>query len=165
MKIDRRRLLKGSLAAPVVLTVRPASATATGSAVACLKRSEAAAKSDPPAPLAYGPNHDEYMRVTIDLSRLAPERGKAFYSGKYFLGFDKTTYWRVDDRRPYERAPKPTEYTKGSCHEEKTGERLYALAYVDKHGNVVAFGVDQNRNGSPVTTSCYASAAGLKLKT
>jgi hypothetical protein len=164
MKIDRRRLLKGSLAAPVVLTVRPASAQAQGSAVACLTRSEAAARSDPPDRFVHSARRDEWMRVEIELSRLAPSHGKEFYGGKYFLGFDKHTYWRLDDRRPYDGPATVSDHTRGSCYEQKTGERLYALAFVDQYGNVTGFGWDRTQLGAPATTSCLISAVGLRQR-
>jgi hypothetical protein len=164
MKIDRRRLLKGSLAAPVVLTVRPASAQAITSAAACLNRSEAAARNDPPDRFASSAQADEWMRVEIELCRLAPEHGKPFHGGKYFLGFDKHNYWRLDDHRPQHAPATRTHHTRGSSHEEKTGERLYALAYIDRDGQVVGYAWDQSLQGAPVLQACYSSVVALRLR-
>lgn len=164
MKIDRRRLLKGSLAAPLVMTVRPASAAANGSAVACLRRSETAAHADPPDRATPAGRRDEWVRIDIDLSRLAPEQGKPFYDGKYFLGFDQHTYWRLDDRRPFHGEARPTRYTRGSCYEQKTGERMQALAFIDARGNVVDFGWAKQPRGTPVMTSCYTSLTAMKQR-
>jgi hypothetical protein len=160
MKIDRRKLLKGSLAAPVVLTVRPASATGVASAVACLRRCETAAKDYPPAKFSYASHGDEWMRVKVDTCRLAPSVGKPFWSGKYFLGFDQHTYWRLDDKDPYNKPAVATTHTKGSCYAEPTGQSMYGVAYVDGQGKVVGFAWDNKTHGSPVTWSCYTSAVG-----
>ena len=164
MKIDRRRLLKGSLAAPVVLTVRPASATAQTSAAACFRRCDARAKDYPPSKFSGGAHSDEWMRVKVDVCRLAPSVGKPHYGGKYFLGFDQHTYWRLDDNDPYNKPAKSSNYTKGSCYEEKTGQHMYGVAYIDKQGSVVGFAWDNKYQGTPVTMSCYTSAVGMKHK-
>jgi hypothetical protein len=164
MKIDRRRLLKGSLAAPVVLTVRPASATALTSATACLHRCEVAAQEKRPPKMSSAAHSDEWMRVEVEECRLAPAAGKDFYNGKYFLGFDKHTYWRLDDRSPYAWPARPSSYTKGSCYAEKTGVRMHGIAYIDRSGKVAGFAWENQNHGSPVTWSCYTSAIGMKHK-
>jgi hypothetical protein len=165
MKIDRRRLIKGSLAAPVVLTVRPASATAITSATACFNRCETIAKERRPAKFTHAKHGDEWMRVECDLYRLSPAVGKDFYPGKYFLGFDKHTYWRVDDRNPYYGNPEPSKHTRGSCYAENTGQKMYGIAYVDRTGNIQGFVSENKHHGTPVTWSCYTSAIGMKYKT
>lgn len=162
MKPDRRRLLKGSLAVPVVLTVRPASATAITSATACYKRCETIAQEKRPAKLAAAMRNDEWMRVECDVYRLAPAVGKDFYSGKYFLGFDKHTYWRLDDRNPYYYPAQSSNHTKGSCYAENTGQKMYAIAYVDRTGSIKGFAWDNHHHGTPVTWSCYTSAIGMR---
>ena len=164
MKPDRRRLLKGSLAAPLVLTVRPASATAITSAAACFDRCGIIAQEKRPPKLAAVMHTDEWMRVECDVFRLAPAMGKDHYSGKYFLGFDRHTYWRLDDRNPYHGAAQPSHYTKGSCYAEKTGQKVYGIAYVDKSGTIKGFAWDNHHHGTPVTWSCYTSAIGMKHK-
>lgn len=162
MKIDRRRLLKGSLAVPVVLTVRPASATAITSATACMDRCDKVAKETNPQKIADALHKDEWMRVEFDVCRVSPGAGKSFYSGKYYLGFDKYTYWRLDDRNPYYMPAVESEYNKGSCYAEKTGQKMYGMAYVDKTGVIKGFAWENKWGGSPATWSCYTSAAGLK---
>jgi hypothetical protein len=164
MKIDRRRLLKGSLAAPLVLTVRPASAQAVTSAVACLKRCEINAHYENPSKITHALRSDEWMRVEFDVCRLAPSIGKPFFSGKYFLGYNRYTYWRLDDRNPYHAPAQESHHTKGSCYAEKTGQKLYGIAYVDRTGTIKGFGWDNEWHDTPVTWSCYTSAVGLKHK-
>ena len=164
MKIDRRRLLKGSLAAPLVLTVRPASATAVTSATACLNRCATQAAETKPPKMSQTLYSDQWMRVGLEVCRLAPSMGKEFYSGKYFLGFDKYTYWRLDDSNPYYAPAQPSSYTKGSCYVEKTGQMMYGIAYVDQTGTLKGFAWENMSYGSPATWSCYTSAAGLNLK-
>ena len=161
MKIDRRKLIKGSLAAPIVLTVRPATATALTSATACLKRCEIQAHETDPPKISPALHNDEWMRVEFDVCRLAPSIGKGYHSGKYFLGFDKHTYWRLDDHDPYYTPARPTNHTKGSCHAEATGQKMYGIAYLDETGTIKGFAWENTSHGSPVTWSCYTSAIGL----
>lgn len=165
MKIDRRRLLKGSLAAPVVLTVRPASATAAASATGCLKVCQANAEGRNIAPMSAVARSDEWMRVEVETYRLAPAVGKDFYGGKYFLGFDRQTYWRLDDSNPYYGPAKPTQHTKGSCYSEKTGQKMYGVGYVGPTGEIKGFAWEGKSYGSPATWSCYTSVIGMKYKT
>ncbi len=162
MKLDRRRLLKGSLAAPLVLTVRPASAHAVTSATACLKRCEITAHEKRPPKMSAALRSDEWLRIEIDECRLAPAAGKDYYSGKYFLGFDKHTYWRLDNRNPYYMPAVESHHTKGSCYAEKTGKKLYGIGYFDHTGTLKGFAWDNKWGGSPATWSCYTSAVGLK---
>lgn len=164
MKLDRRRLLRGSLAAPLVLTVRPASATAITSATACLARCDIRAQETRPAKLSSALRSDEWLRIEIDEWRLAPAMGRSFYPGKYFLGFDKVTYWRLDDRNPYYSPAQPSNYTKGSCYAEKTGRKLYPLTYVSQTGEVKGYAWENTWGGKHATWSCYASAIGMKHK-
>jgi hypothetical protein len=164
MKFDRRRLLKGSLAAPLVLTVRPASAQAVASAVSCLKQCGVDALHDNPPKVTYSLRSDEWLRVQFDVCRLAPSINKPFYSGKYFLGFNKYTYWRLDDQNPLSAPAQETQYTKASCYAEKTGEKLYGIAYIDNTGTIKGFAWDHQWQDTPVTWSCYTSAVGLKYK-
>jgi hypothetical protein len=162
MKLDRRRLLKGSLAAPLVLTVRPASAHAVTSATACLKRCEVIAHEKRPPKMSSALRSDEWLRVECDICRIAPSHGKPFHDGKYFLGFDGHTYWRVDDKNPYYAPATPTSHSKGSCYAEKTGQKMYGIGYFDHTGTLKGFAWDNKWGGSPVTWSCYTSAVGLK---
>jgi hypothetical protein len=164
MKIDRRRLLKGSLAAPVVLTVRPASAHAITSATACLKRCETVAKEKNPPKISQALRSDEWMRVEFDVCRVAPSVGKNWHSGKYFLGFDKHTYWRLDDRNPYYMPAVASQYTKSNCYAEKTGQKMYGMAYMDEIGTLKGFAWDNKWHAKPATWSCYTSAVGMKHK-
>jgi hypothetical protein len=162
MKLDRRRLLKGSLAAPVVLTVRPASATAITSAAACFDRCKTRADETKPPKLSRALHSDEWMRVELAECKLAPAVGKPYYSGKYFLGFDKYTYWKLDASNPYYAPAQPSNYTKGSCYAEVTGQKLYGIAYIDKSGTIKGFAWENQSYGSPATWSCYTSAVGMK---
>lgn len=104
------------------------------------------------------------MRVTLDECRLSPGIGKDFYSGRYFLGFDKHTYWRLDDRNAYHAPAQPSRHTKGSCYAELTGRKHYALAYVDRSGEIKGYAWENTWHGSPVSWSCYTSAVGMKHK-
>jgi hypothetical protein len=162
MKLSRRHLLKGSLAAPLVLTVRPASATAITSATACLDRCKTKAQETKPPKMSDTMHSDEWMRCEVEVCRLSSSVGKPFYDGKYFLGFDKVTYWRLDDRNPYYYPAQPSNYSKGSCYAEKTGQKMYGICYFDQTGEMRGFAWDNQWGGSPASWSCYTSAVGLK---
>src|SRR5262245_54460778 len=162
MKLDRRKLLKGSLAVPVVLTVRPASATAITSATACKDRCETRAQEQKPPKMSSDMHSDEWMRCEVEVCRLSSSIGKPYYDGKYFLGFDKVTYWRLDDRNPYYYPAQPTNYSKGSCYAENTGQKMYGIVYVGSTWDINGFAWENKSYGSPTTWSCYASAAGMK---
>jgi len=153
MKPTRRQLLKGSLAAPLVLTARPASAWALSSAAACKVRdAEKATQYPEPDKLSHW-SSDEWLRVNCDLVELRKDGKKL--SGKYFLGADKAHYWKVVDDSGRLRADK-TQHTVATCTYKKTGERKYGLCYVDDDGYQCGFGWEDH-GGKCITKSCWTS--------
>ena len=163
MKPTRRQLLKGSLAAPLVLTARSASAWAQSSAAACkFKDGEKAELSYDLDKLRHHAD-DEWLRCDVDLCKLKVSRYSRHQhrwvevevDGEYFLGADKSTYWKVHDQYGKLTAEK-TSYTVGNCSYEKTGEKKYGLTYVDDDCNQVGY-CWESYGGKCITKSCWWS--------
>lgn len=160
--MDRRKLLKGTLSAPVVMTVTPVLGAARTTFMACVDNAAAKPVSSV-APLAEA-MPDEWLRVDLDILQVTmPDaQGKpAFQPGKYFIGPDKVSMYRLADTRP-ESAPATLvrQFNVGTPGMQAlTIERRRALAYVDRQGNVVGYAW-QPRGGAHITASCYASVIG-----
>jgi hypothetical protein len=157
--ITRRRLLQGTLGAPLVMTVTPVLGVARTTFMACLNKSEGQPEGAT-APLE-GALPDEWLRVDLDIVEVTVlnERGAAVpQPGRYFVGPDRVAMYRLDDVRP-EAAP-ATLVNGFNAHtygmQTRTVERRRALAHVDEHGNLVGYAW-QPRGGSRITASCYAS--------
>jgi hypothetical protein len=96
----RRRLLRLGAAAPMVLTLRPGASfgasmlcTEKGIGTADAQRAELAEK------LVASPDADEWARAQVDileLHRLELDGNDTLIEGKYVLGTDGRTFWRVD---------------------------------------------------------------------
>jgi hypothetical protein len=163
MKGERRSLLKGAMAAPFVLTVGPAAAQANASSIMCLKR-DAARAAEQNTPVFSVVDGDDWMRVSCELFRLRVGEGAAAAEipGKYFLGLDRFTYWRLDEGAGRLTATRTT-YTTGTpnCIATRLGERRFALVYVDQTGQRVGYAAE-TKGGTPVTGSCWTSVAVLR---
>lgn len=110
--------------------------------------------ASPPKPSALMPvDNDDWLRVKLDLCELSVYSGNKLRTleGKYFLGADNLTYWKVAGM-----TASPTEYTVHTCSARKTGEFRYALVYVDPLGNQVGYAMQQN-GGQAITGSCWTS--------
>jgi len=158
MKSARRRILQGSAAVPVLFTMRTASATALGSAVACMKKDAVRAESPPKPPEIYKLNNDGWVRVRLDLCELSVYQGNkpVTLDGRYFLGVDNTTYWKLVEQYGASDTAVMSPYTVNSCSARRLGEFRYALAYVDNLGNRVGYALQKN-GGQAITGSCWAS--------
>ena len=161
MDIDRRKLVLGSAAVPLILTVRPAAAYARTSIGACLERD---ARRDKPYDVLANPGQpDEWMRIRADVFRLAvwdehKREWKTLENRQFILGFDRSTYWELDRHRPYSAPASPSSMSKGmGVKESKIDERL-ALAYLGPEGEVRGYGWEA-RGGTHCTKSCWASLA------
>jgi hypothetical protein len=168
MKATRRQLLRGSLAAPLVLTARSASAWALTSAAACRFKDAREAEHEDVEKLCYRAD-DEWLRCDIDMCKLTVT--KPHYDQKYckqgeeldgdhFLGADKTTYWRVYDDRGRLSAEK-TKHTVYNCSYAKTGKKKYGLCYVDDDCQQVGY-CWEDYGGKCITKSCWWSIKGSK---
>src|SRR5215475_9473346 len=102
MKTGRRSFIKGSVGVgvPLVLTVGPGSAIARSSNQACLSRDADRANAGMKKPVVMTQiDADDWLRVQVDLVELSVWQGAELKAlpGKYFLGTDKSTYWRLDE--------------------------------------------------------------------
>ncbi len=167
---SRRSLLKGVVAAPLVLTVRPASAVAVGSVAACVENDalKATNYSTKPAEIS-AVDSDEWMRVRLYVYYLYDKKKphkKERIPGLYFLGTDNTQFWQLVNKGSGKFSAKPTEYTVFNVHRyEKAPGHYYALSYVDGEGSdirQVGYASEPN-GGTPITTSCWASVSPIKV--
>jgi hypothetical protein len=163
MDSDRRKLVLGSAAAPLVLTVRPAAAQARTSIGACLERD---ARRERPLEVLASGEPDEWMRIRLDEFELEVQdeaKGvwKKLENRRFILGVDQHTYWELDHLLPEIAPAIPTSMTQGpGVREMRVGERL-ALAYVGRDGEVVGYGWEP-QGGTHCTTSCWASVVPLR---
>lgn len=98
----RRRLLRLGAAAPMVFTLRPGASFAASTL--CTEKATAAdqARAEAADKLAASPDADEWVRAQVDIVELqridfdsnAPDGNRI--EGRYVLGTDGSTYWRVD---------------------------------------------------------------------
>jgi hypothetical protein len=154
----RRSLLKGALAAPVILTVCPAPALARATGLACMVRDAQKAEIPPtPAPMVSS-DSDDWVRLRVDMMELSVFEGAKLkkIEGKYFLGVDKATYWQVQDLDPQRIFVSPTSYTVHNVAARRTGESKYALLHIDSDLQEAGFAMER-RGGNPITLSCWTS--------
>jgi hypothetical protein len=161
----RRRALQG-LAAPLVMTVVPGSALATGSVGLCLNRCDEDARGYKKVS-AFKSNLDDWVRVQRQLYKLKIKKKKGGYddlgSRRFFLGKDGSTFWELKTVSGKLTGVK-TGYIKGSPSVQYTqvNSYTYAIAYVDRYGEVKSFGVENTHSGKISSTSCWNSLKGLK---
>jgi hypothetical protein len=164
----RRKLLRGSLSAPLVLTVASPAALAQQSFEACLHRATTAGNAGvPPRNVdVFLPSaqHDPWLRAKVKL-----------YQGRLNGGNRVQQSNNVNDPIFYEIVGKEGRfYPKATtCPSPGFGGYLpqgqgptnlntqeQALVFVRNDGTIVGFGNCPN-GGYAVTTSCYASFGGL----
>jgi len=161
----RRRLIKGTVAAPLVLTVSRASAGSVSRTTfsGCLVNTDGK-----PQPRHVVAEPDEVFRISRDVyevhrgdnkgRRFGPNKGE----GRYVLGWDDQTLYRIDGDRlvsQYEKSGGAMMRTH-DMHLQPTGKKVELLAYVDEHGNVLGLAPEPN-GGSWCYKSCYASVVGM----
>lgn len=167
MKPTRRQLLKGSLAAPLVLTARSASAWALTSAAACKIQDADKASKDYQLEKLCNSTDDEWLRCDVDICKLTVQQRKnnkwvnVDLPDKYYLGADKTTYWKVTESNGKCTADKSS-YKVTNCSYSKTGEKKYGLCFVDDNCNQVGY-CWEDYGGKCITKSCWWSINNSKL--
>jgi hypothetical protein len=166
LKVSRRHLLKGSLAAPLVLTVRSASATgwAMSSAGACRVRDKDRAYEEKPYKFTNGPRDDDWLRCEVDHCKLQKQdkygHWKDLDDHYYFRGRETNHYWRVSGSGSSCEVTACPEYTQWNCRPKSgTVRKKYALCRVDDHGNICGYEWETH-HGGPISCSCWSS---LKL--
>lgn len=166
----RRRVLQG-LAAPLVMTVVPGTALATGSTGLCLERCDKDARGYKKVP-QFKAKTDDWVRVQRQIYKLKirkkDKKGKDYFedlgSRRFFLGLNNNTFWELKTSSGKETATKTT-YVKGSSDVQYTLQKnsyTYAIAYVDKKGEMKSFGMENTSAGKISSTSCWNSLKGLK---
>lgn len=157
--MDRRKLLKGTLSAPMVMTVTPALGVARTSLMACMDNA-AGKPVGAVAPLANA-YPDEWLRIELDILEVTLPNGKGemvVQPGRYFAGYDRITMYKLADLRPESAPATPVrEFNAGTPGmRTRVVEKRRALAYVDRAGQVTGYAWEP-RGGAHITASCYAS--------
>ncbi len=187
----RRKLLRLGAAAPMVLTLRPGSSF--GASIACTEKAQNAAdaaRAESAEKLAMSADADEWVRAQVDVLELyrtdfdttksSLDSGKI--EGKYVLGTDGSTYWRVDSGSPGagpmiastqstprvsdgagsalgKDSPSSTDSFNTSNVTARPVEKRWALIKVDpKTGDPLGYSWEpQALNGIAVSDGCFAS--------
>ena len=162
MDNDRRKLLLGSAAAPLILTVRPAAAHARTSIAMCMDKD--AKKAKPHEILASHGHADHWMRKSVDIYRLSvwdehKRKWNTLDNRRFMCGVDGQTYWELDRNAPYSAPARPTSMRRGHGVQEVRIDQRMALAYLEYDGNfakVVGYGWEP-KGGKHYTKSCWHS--------
>src|SRR5262245_28839919 len=164
MKEARRKLLKGSAAAPLLLTVQPAGAQALamarGSIGLCVRRDQERSQQSPKPAELTGMQTDEWLRTQVDVCELYEQKdakGLDRIDGNYFLGADRTYYWKIDDKVALSsQLASRSDYTVNKVVARKTGQVKQALVYLGPDGVPVGYAWEKN-GGYPISRSCWHS--------
>ena len=182
MSLERRRLVKGALAAPLILTVRTASAGGKGgghhggggggggntllSVGACLARDDerSTGYGGPKAVLSKYEKSDNWLRKKVEICKLKwnadnkHDKPDSDFDAKalYVLGFDNK-WWKLDGSDKWGKNPKYTGMSKPKYSRKSTEGWRYALVQVDPDsGEVVGFSWE-NEDGQLATCTCWVS--------
>lgn len=152
----RRKLIKGSLSAPLVLTVGKAHAVAARTSFeGCFANNDLK-----PQPLQAVTEPDEVVRVTREvhevwqlptLDNTRPQQ----VEGQFVYGWDNQTLYRIDGARltpQYDNLPGFL----GNVQVRGTGRHVELLAYMDENGTIIGLAPQAN-GGDWAMKSCYAS--------
>lgn len=158
MKVTRRHLLKGSLAAPLVMTVRSASATgmALSSAGACRVRDKD--RAGDVYKFRPSKDSDEWLRCEVQICKLQQKNSRGQYvdvAGEYFKG-NTGCYWKMTKVGADCTIEKHDTMTDANCRVKKVVRKEWGLVACDDQGNVKGFAWEQTSH-SPITGSCWTS--------
>ena len=138
----RRKILRGSLSAPVILTVASPASLAAASTT-CLANTP-----QTPVPVALQPaeTDDGYLRKTIDVYRVKTANGGLTDKHHYLA---KDGFWySVDGGVKFE----------GIVDKELNKETREVLVYVDSHGRETGYGWPTTAGGGSFTSmGCWNS--------
>lgn len=157
----RRKLIQGSLSAPLVLTVSKG-AVARTTFSACLANN--ALRPEPPAAVTAP---DEAFRVTREVfevyRRGVRDNDAKKVEGQYVLGWDNKTLYRIDTGGLVRQYDNAAAFSADGFNVQMrpTGRKLQILAYLDETGNVVGLAPQKN-GGTWATKSCCASVIGMQ---
>ena len=163
MKANRRKLIKGSLAAPMIFTLGPATgwAQAINSAGVCLQKSDISVAE---AGGAVTANADQWVRVPVNLLQLTqhpPGQDAVVLKDKYIQSFNHQIYYRVADDPGT--PPVMTELKVGQegLTEQSvgTGNALVHIAKFDENAPAEITGFAwEGANGAVASFACAGSA-------
>jgi hypothetical protein len=166
MEANRRKLIKGSLAAPMIFTLGPATgwAQAINSAGVCLQKSEI---SVPEAGGAITGDADQWVRVPVPLLQLTltPLDGQPTQlDGLYIRSYDQQFYYKVQVNN----AGTPPEITELKVGQQGlteqstgTGYALVRIAKFDENAPAEITGFAWNGGTGAVASFACAGSAGL----
>jgi len=140
----RRRILQGSLSAPVILTVSSASVAATTSFTKCIANGVG---NQPDKKINIQPTTDTWFRCPVTVYAIYQGDGTKNLYGNFYL--DGSTYKNVTD---------------GSIlplHEFRVGasSTWYRLVYFGTDGSPMGAGWERQSGGYAITLSCGGSFA------
>lgn len=155
----RRRVLQAGLAAPLILTVRPASATALASN-RCLVRDD----QKPTPPYLLCDNPDEWMRWKCQPCELTvPVNGKPtrLTGRKFIKSINGSCYYELDRYSPDTVVPKTCSYVPGAPgvteNYPSTPSYKHCLVKIDSTGKPCAYHWESYTGTQKCTNSCWAS--------
>jgi hypothetical protein len=158
MDVNRRKLLQGSAAVPLILTVRPAAAHARAS-LSCMDKDTKREK--PYSILKSSGSPDEWMRKKIGVYQLAvwdehKKKWETLENRRFIHGVDGDSYWELDRHSPHSAPALRTSMTRGTGIQETKLEERMALAYFGDDGDLRGYGWEDH-GGKHCTTSCWNS--------
>ena len=173
MKTNRRKLLKGSLAAPMIFTLGPATswAQAVNSAGVCLQKSDLQI-TDTNGAVVSSEGADEFVRVPINLLQLTQtvegQENPVTLDGTYIRSFNNQTYLRVvlgSPDPPFAAEP-PLQVGAEGLSEQVvgSGQALVRVAKLDPNANAEITGFAwEGGLGAIASIACATASAGLAL--
>ena len=163
MKVNRRHLLKGSLAAPLVLTVRSAAGHGMSTrSMTCYEKDKQKADDDDLKNFQKDPRADTWMRREVQVCELEKKNDKGEYkrlkNEEYFKDDDGCYCQLVKKGDDYD-VVKNYDYKYPKVREYKQLRKEYALVCVDERGEVKSWGWEK-KGYQPVSCSCWTSLKG-----
>lgn len=165
MNISRRELVKGGLAAPLVLTLRHASAQAQTS-LSCLQKSMSQAQISPPPKWAN--SADSWLRKSVKIYKLQrwddkKKKWEWLAGGKYLFYFPSNNtrqYNQLNAEIPFDTG---SMVTNPALTPSNTTQGPYitrqAIVYVDSKGAEVGFAWEKPAQSFVTSQSCATSTA------
>jgi hypothetical protein len=148
----RRKLLRGSLSAPVVLTVASPSALAQTSFLACITRGGVQTASAFDASKCGGNAYRKEVDLYVFQPNVLPTPPATDpYAGKLFARRENTANSYDSTDGAFLDISPPTGYTVQSA-----GSKSWKLVYFNDQGQEVGYGFVSN-SGTPVSCSCWTS--------
>lgn len=161
MKPNRRHLLKGSLAAPLVLTVRSAAGhgMAMSSAAMCRVHDADRAKDDDIHKFRKHARDDRWLRREMQICRLEKKDHKGDYevlSDEEYYRDDDGCYCQLVKRGDDYDVIRKDDYRPPKVRVHKNLRKEYGLVCVDDRGEVKGWAWD-HKDHHPITGSCWSS--------